>query len=282
MRTDVYVDLYFLVNASMDLLCLATTAAILHRPMRRWRLLVGAALGGVWSLTVLLGGLDGALGVLLDLLAAILLCAVAFSERGGSAKRLLQSAGAFALLSALMGGLMTVLYRFLNRLELPFEALQGDDLSAWMLALLAAVAGIVTLHGGRLLRRSVAVRDVLLEITVEGRSTRLHALVDTGDLLTDPLSGRSVVLVDPAALTSVLPPGLAEALAHPDRAAPQYARRLRLIPTHTATGDAMLVAFAPDRLVVITKKERSTVNDLIAPVPLGDTAHGFDALIARE
>lgn len=282
MGTDVYVDLYFLVNASMDLLCLATTAAILHRPMRRWRLLAGAVLGGIWSVTVLLCGIDGAIGVALDLLAAILLCAVAFSERGSSAGRLLRSAGAFALLSALMGGLMTVLYRFLNRLELPLEALQGDDLSAWMLALLAAVAGVVTLHGGRLLRRSTAVRDVLLEITVEGRTARLRALVDTGDLLTDPLSGRSVVLVEPAALASVLPPGLADALARPDRATARYARRLRLIPTHTATGDAMLAAFAPDRLVVITKKERSTVNDLIAPVPLGDTAHGFDALIARE
>ena len=46
---DVYVDLYFLINASMDLLCLAMTAAILHRAAKRWRLILSAVVGGATS-----------------------------------------------------------------------------------------------------------------------------------------------------------------------------------------------------------------------------------------
>lgn len=280
--TDVYIDLYFLVNASMDLLCLAMTAAILHRPARRWRLLLAALLGGLWAVFTLLSGISGALGVLLDLLFAVILAAVAFSEKHGKASRLLQNAGAFALLSALLGGLMTVLYRFLNRLELPLEALQGDGLSTWMFAVLAAVAGVFTLRGGRLFRRSAAIRDVNLEVTVDGKTAVLHALVDSGNLLCDPLSGRSVALADPASLAPALPPGLLHALEHPEDAPPEYARRVRLIPARTATGEGMLAAFAPDRLLVITKTERLSTNDLIALSPLGGAAAGFDALIARE
>ena len=280
--TDVYIDLYFLVNASMDLLCLAMTAAILHRPARRWRLLLAALLGGLWAVFTLLSGISGALGVLLDLLFAVILAAAAFSEKHGKASRLFQNAGAFALLSALLGGLMTILYRFLNRLELPLEALQGDSLSAWMFAILAAVAGFFTLRGGRLFRRSGAIRDVNLEVTVDGKTAVLHALVDSGNLLCDPLSGRSVALADPAKLAPCLPPGLLHALEHPEDAPPEYARRVRLIPARTATSEGMLAAFAPDRLLIITKTERLATNDLIALSPLGGAAAGFDALIARE
>ena len=262
---DVYVDLYFLINASMDLLCLAMTAAILHRAAKRWRLILSAVTG-----------------VLLDLCMAVLLAAIAFATRGGSAGRLLRSAGAYALLSALLGGLMTVLYRFLNRLNLPLEALQGDGLSAWMFAVLAAVAGFFTLRGGKLFRRSGATRAVGLEIAVEGRVATLQALVDSGNLLTDPLSGRSVIVADPAKLTPQLPPALLEALAHPTGAQEKYARRVRLIPARTATGEGMLAAFSPDRLTVIDGKERTEVNDLVALSPLGDAAKGFDALISLE
>lgn len=280
--TEVYIDLYFLVNASMDLLCLAMTAAVLHRPARRRRLLLASLLGGLWAVFTLLSGISGALGVLLDLLFAVVLAAAAFSEKHGKASRLLQNAGAFALLSALLGGLMTVLYRFLNRLELPLEALQGDSLSAWMFAILAAVAGFFTLRGGRLFRRSGAIREVHLEVTVDGKTALLHALVDSGNLLCDPLSGRSVALADPAKLAPCLPPGLLHALEHPEDAPPEYARRIRLIPARTATGEGMLAAFVPDRLLVITKTERLSTNDLIALSPLGGAAAGFDALIARE
>lgn len=280
--TEVYIDLYFLVNASMDFLCLAMTAAILHRPARRRRLLLASLLGGLWAVFTLLSGISGALGVLLDLLFAVVLAAAAFSEKHGKASRLLQNAGAFALLSALLGGLMTILYRFLNRLELPLEALQGDSLSAWMFAVLAAVAGFFTLRGGRLFRRSGAIREVRLEVTVDGKTAVLHALVDSGNLLCDPLSGRSVALADPAKLAPCLPPGLLHALEHPEDAPPEYARRVRLIPARTATGEGMLAAFAPDRLLVITKTERLSTNDLIALSPLGGAAAGFDALIARE
>lgn len=281
-ETEVYVDLYFLVNASMDLLCLAMTASILHRAVKRWRLFLAALLGGSWAVGVLLLGIDGAPGVVPDLLMAVLLAAVAFAEKNGRITRLLRDAGAYALLSALLGGLMTVLYRFLNRLELPLEALQGDGLSAWMFAILAAVAGFFTLRGGRLFRRSGAVRDVGLEITVEGRTAVLRALVDSGNLLTDPLDGRSVVLADPAKLLPCLSPMLAHALEHPESAPPEYARRIRLIPAHSATGEGLLAAFAPDRLVIVTKKDRVTANDLVALSPLGGTAGGYDALIASE
>lgn len=279
---EVYIDLYFLVNAGMDLLCLCMTAAILHRPAKRWRLLLAALLGGLYASCVLLFGINEKLSVVLDLLTAILLVAVALSQRNGSVLRLFQNTGVYTLLSALLGGVMTILYRFLNRLDLPLETLEGDGLSAWMFALLAAIAGFFTVRGGRLFRRSAATKTVELEITIEQKTVRLCALVDSGNFLTDPISGRSVILADSAKLSPYLPPQLQSALKHPASAQAEYAKRIRLIPTKTATGEGMLAAFAPDRLVIVTGKERTEGNDLVAPTPLGESANGCDAIISSE
>ena len=54
METEVYIDLYFLVNAGMDFLCLMISAAILHRQPKGWRCILGAILGGVYACMALL------------------------------------------------------------------------------------------------------------------------------------------------------------------------------------------------------------------------------------
>ena len=86
-QQEVYADLYFFINASMDLLCLNLTAALLHSRPPRWRLFLGAALGGLFSVAVLLFGVGGVAELALDALAACGICAVAFARRGGKLRR---------------------------------------------------------------------------------------------------------------------------------------------------------------------------------------------------
>ena len=48
----------------------------------------------------------------------------------------------YVLVSMILGGIMTALYSCLNRLEIPFESLQGDGLSVWLFAALMTAAGL--------------------------------------------------------------------------------------------------------------------------------------------
>ena len=49
MQIDVYADVLFLINFSMDYLCLYITARVLHRKMTLWRILSASALGGIYA-----------------------------------------------------------------------------------------------------------------------------------------------------------------------------------------------------------------------------------------
>ena len=133
MQQTVYVDLYFMVNFSMDLLCLMITASLLHRKPRRTRTLLAAALGGAYAAVALLIGLSGALGFLCNALAALLLCAITFHSRKAPLLQTLKCVPILLFSSMTVGGIMTALYTLLNRLDLPLEVLGEESLSVWTL-----------------------------------------------------------------------------------------------------------------------------------------------------
>lgn len=280
MEQEVYADLYILVNSGMDLLCLMITAALMHRRILRRRAIPAAIFGGGYALAVLLVGLGGMMGVCLDVAAAVLMCAMVFSQRKQPARGLIKITAVYLLTSFFLGGVMTALYAWLNRLDLPLDMLGEDGISVWIFAALASVSGFLTARGSMFFGLSRKTRSVTVEAVLMGRGITLRAMVDTGNLLRDPMSGRSVIVADRKKLSAILPKGFPrEGEACEDHG---LAGRLRIIPTKTATGGGFLTAIIPDRLTVIENGERRESDYLIAPADLGESARGFDALISIE
>lgn len=285
MIQEIYADLYVLINFGMDLLCLTVTASLLHLPARRWRILLASGMGGLYSLLSLLFSPAGLLGLLFDLLAAMALAGVAFAQRGNGLLRHLRVTGAYFLSSVLLGGVMTALYAFLNRLALPLDRMQKDGLEAWIFALLGATAGLATLKGGRLFAFSARRRYVTLTATLFGRTVTLRALIDSGNLLQDPLSGRGVIVVDRRALRGLLPEKLLAADT-PQRLTDlledyELARLIRLIPVRSATGEGLLPAVIPEQLRVTDRRTTYSGDQLLAISDLGEDARDFDAVMAN-
>ncbi|MBQ9785367.1 MAG: sigma-E processing peptidase SpoIIGA [Clostridia bacterium] len=286
MQGEVYADLYFLVNMGMNLLSLMLAARLLHRPVKRWRAILAAASGGLYAVLALLFGSHGVLGFLADVALAFVMCAITFAERGGRFSRLIKCTAVQFLTSILLGGVMTALYSLLNRLNLPLEALQGDGISVWLFVLLSAAAGLATARGGKFLRRSDVTKSVCVCAKTEGRVLKFTALVDSGNLLCDPISGRGVIVVDRKKLLPALPVALRDALAKDTPTEwmrdARCARMIRLIPAKTATGERLLPALSPDELLLGEGAGASPADYLLAPADLGDAACGFDAIIPLE
>jgi MFS family permease len=74
---EVYADVFFLVNFSMDFLCFYLCARLLHRPLSLWRGMLASALGGIYAVAALFLTLDRAPAFALDALVWVVLGAVA-------------------------------------------------------------------------------------------------------------------------------------------------------------------------------------------------------------
>ena len=279
---EVYLDLYILVNGSMDLLCLLLSARLCHAKTARLRLIGAAAFGGLYAAGSLLLGIFGGWAILADLLAALLMSAIAFWRRETSFTRFLRLTFVVFFVSALLAGLLTLFYRALNRLSLPIEALSGDSLSVWIFAILGGLSGLLTIKGGRFLGYAGKHREAKLSVDFGFGEVRLRALVDSGNLLKDPIGGRGVVVAKASKILPILPQDLRERLTQKDPAVwLEGGQPIRLIPAKSATGECFLPALLPKQLLLDDGKEKTPVDYLVALSELG-TSDGFDALLPPD
>ncbi len=250
---DVYADLLFFINAGMDCLCFSLTARLLRRQVLPWRIALGSAAGGLYAVAALLFEVGRWAALLIDLAVCVLLCLAVFADRQEGIRTVLPAVGVYLLISLLLGGIMTGLCNLLNRAGCAevLAVSAEDGPTAWLFALLALASGGISLWGGRLFRRAGARQTCTVTIELNGRSVTLRGIVDTGNLLSDPLGGGPVIPVDRSAAAPLLSSELAKALSSGcteglDRV--PEASRIRLIPAVTAAGRTMLVALRPDRV----------------------------------
>ena len=293
MEIEVYADLLFLINAGMDGLCLLLTGKLLHRRVKAWRGVIGAVLGGAYAVAaLLLPDMGQAPSLLWDLAVCVAMCGIVFGEwRRGGIKGLFSSVGVYFVLSMALGGVMTALYHLLNRtgaasLLAGLSEGGGDGLGSWLFLLLVLVGGAVSLWGGRLLGRSRAVRLCTVTVELDGRSVTLRGIVDSGNLLRDPIGGRAVICAEKKALTELLSlPLMAVMEGMPPQAvslSPSDAKRIRVIPADTATGGGILYGFFPDR-VMLTAEDGGAAREVDAVVAVTSIpTNGVAALIPAD
>ena len=265
---DVYADLLFLINFSMDFLCLFLSIKLLHLPRKTPRMLLAAALGGIYSVAALFIQARAGVSLAVDLAMCLAMCAVCAAGKGVKVGRLLLLCGTYFGISALMGGGMTALYHLLNRADLPIDSLQGDGVSAWLFLLLATLAALSAAFGGRLFAKQTAQRFCTLCVRLDGVKWEMEGLCDSGNLLCDPISGTPVIVVDREVWLGSLPQSLRRIVESGGRESDIGAqcKRVRIVPMHTSQGSALAVALFPDEVLIGQKNGRSrVVQALIAP-----------------
>ena len=237
--TVVYLDVLFLLNFVVDYILLLSAGRLTGEAIHRGRLALGAALGAGYAAAVFLPHMGFLLHPLCKLGAALLTLLVSYGE----SRRLLRVTLAFfGVSAALSGGILAV--ELLGGRGLTLE--NGVLYSTMDLRLvLLSAAGcyvVITLAFQRLGRHSRAAGELVpVILALGGRKVALTALVDTGNTLTDPVTGRPVMVAEGARVSALFPPGCrpeAGELRDPPSALERLGRgalagRVRLLPYRT-------------------------------------------------
>lgn len=288
MGQTVYVDLFFLINFSMDFLCFFLTSKILNVPLRFWRMIAASVLGGLYADAALFLplGRGAALGV--DFAACAIICTAALWKPRESRSLPLYIL-VYTAVSMTLGGFMTAFFNLLNRSRWfsGTETPDGDGISVWLFAALAAVSGVITFLSGKFFCRQSARKTANVTFYYGGKSVRLSAMTDNGNLLRDPLSGKLCMVADTDALRRLLPSDLWQMAKRGDAASlekvsAQHARKIRLIPARTATGAGLLVALRMERITVDGGRGEREVDAMVALTDLGKSAEGKQVLLPAE
>ena len=295
----VYADLLFLVNFSMDFLCFFVTARLLRRPFVVWRCLIAAAMGGVYSVVILFVGLNSLPGLAADLGFCVLMCLCAYGIKNKGRGEFLLYTTIYFGVSVGTGGCMTAMYSLLNRMELPLGEVEKnpDGISVWLFGLLAVVSGALATFGGKLFKNISIDTVSVINLRYNGVELKIRGMTDTGNLLKDPISGKSVVMIDESCLSGVLSRTCIDCALCGDISGVMTdgaRHKARLIPVHTAAGSSMICAFVPEKMsITVCEKSKKGVREssfeidaLFAPSKLRLTndrrAAGCAALIPAD
>ena len=258
----IYLDLHFLVNLIADYLILLSAARVCALRLKRLRYLLAAVFGAVYAVASLLWGEGLLLTGGFKLLSAALMALIAY----GGEKQALRCMGVFLGISALFAGLV--------------QAVGGS------LSLKSLLLSFGLCYGGlRLFFRDCGTipKKKRLDIQIElmGERASFMALVDTGNCLTDPMSGMEVMLVCPQALKGIFKEEAAvleldgPELISASQSFPRLKGKFRLLPYKSVGGSGLLPAFRPDKIFVEGKEEKGLLV-AVSKAALGD---GFEAII---
>ena len=284
--TVIYVDTLFVLNGAVDYLLLLAAARLAGEPLDRLRSALGAVLGGGYAVAVFLPGLDFLARPPCRLAAAVLMVLTAFWR---SRRLLRQVVIFFALACAFGGGVLAIGLLGGRGLTLSAGVLSSAmDLKIVLLSAAGCYAALsLVLRGaGRHAGPGGELRQVRL--TLGERQTELTALVDTGNTLTDPATGRPVLVAEADCVAPLLPAGVRlgpEALEDPAGALEglegPWRRRFRLLP-YRAVGveRGLLLALRLDK-VQVGGEDRGAMLAALSPTPVSDGGN-YRALIGPE
>jgi len=198
-----YADILFALNAVIDYLLLLLSARAAGEPLRRGRFALGAALGGVYAVMIFAPGFSFLRRGRYKVLSAVLMLLIAYGATRAAVK---QSVIFFALTCALGGGVMAIGMMDGAALSLGRGVVYSIPDVKLILLAGAGCYAVLSLIAPRLYRHTAAGGELrTMEFELMGRSIKLTALLDTGNTLTDPLTGQGVPVAEGAALQPLFP-----------------------------------------------------------------------------
>ncbi|MBR2931013.1 MAG: sigma-E processing peptidase SpoIIGA [Clostridia bacterium] len=271
-----YVDVYFLINFSVDMLACFLTASLLHIKTDIPRLLILSFLGGASALVDIF--FEDPVVALINGVCYLLFAGMIIAKELSLWRRV-RFVVAFLILEMTLGGVVSFAYGLLDRYLAPFleDSGTGENRRALILSVFILLAiGVLRLFI-MMLSDGTRVKVARMKAGIGDRSIEFDALVDSGNLVKDPMSMAPVVFLKPSLAEKLFPKELLS-LEDVDKLDHVHKRRIRLIPvtrgeeTHVAIGMVPDEASLPDeggsiRITLAIDKEEGTYGGYLALMP---------------
>ncbi len=274
MKTTVFGDILFIINFSMDFLSLYISGKILHLQMSKKHLLLSSAIGGIYGVVSLM--IKGTLPyIALNISVYLLMCFTAYKNIVFS--QYVKLCILFYSVSLLMGGAVSASYTFIDSILADISSaetlIETRKIPFYIFLVIITVCVALAYITGRIFTQSKDIKDAYITAILGEQKTDMHLLIDSGNLLHDPLSGAPVILVTNEKFKKLTGCDGKTVLN-----CEKLLSKIRCIPAQSAGGNIMLYGITPDKLYIGTKKEKVPLSAVIAVCDGTDFAE-FDGIV---
>ena len=270
MKQVIYIDVLIFLNIFVNYFLLLTVSVLLKSKVSRYRILSGAFFGGIFSLTALLPEFSPILSVFFRLLTATVLVVTAFGCKTFRffIKHFLSLLTATFLFAGLMGGIWLI---FRPNGMIYKNSAVYFDISIWLLVLSTVFCYITISLLNRFFKRNPAV-SITYEASFEinGIQISAEAMLDTGNTLTELFTGYPVLICTYRLIESDFPNEIKSVFrngfTNETNLSESWIKKIRLVCLNTVSGNANLVAFRPDRMILKNLDSTKETNEVYIAV----------------
>ncbi len=278
----VYADVLVASNILLTYILLVASRVLCKIPTNKWAVLVASIIGGISSLVIFYENSGAAFSLFYKTIIGGVIVVVAFLPK--SLKLFIKEFLSFFGISLLFGGSMYALEITLHPDNIFFYngTVYFDMSIAYLVASVLVIYGVFHFADYIIRKHNIKGGKCQLEIIYNNISVNLIAFTDTGNTLTDGVSGRPVIIAEFSAVSPLFSREELMFFKNDDFENIPHSlnKSLRLIPCKTVTGDSLLKAFIPTVIKIRDGKNSYTINFCSVAVAQEDLSQGeYSALL---
>ncbi len=265
----IYVDVLIAINIFVNYFLLLASSGFLHIKTKKYRLLIGALIGGFASIIIFLGSLHPLILLAFKIVLCFFIVVSAFGFK--SVRMLFRTCLVFIAVSFAFAGIMMLIFTTFNPNGMYYKnGVVYFDISAMILCICCVIAYFAITAIEHFTSKRVLKKEIYpLYIKSGSNEVLLQAFVDSGNKLCDPFTNKRVIVCELSSLFGILPKDVLQRLSDPS--IPDFEKTLgtvwehkfKLIPYKAVGKDGFLLAFSPELIYIEKENEKITLDSLI-------------------
>lgn len=266
----IYLDIVLFENVILNYIILLSTAIISKAQIRTLKILLSSLIGGIFSILSYIVDIDNFAGVIFKIIISIIMILIAFGDY--KIKKILKELMFFYLTSFTFGGIAFMLLFFINPSNLIIQNNHFVGTYPLKVAVLAGGIGfiIITIIAS-IIKSNLNKRAMIcdLEIFYNGKYKKLKTMLDTGNLLKEPISKQDVVIVEKDSLEGIVSNEILKNIKCILKGTwldseNVHSYKFKLIPfASLGNENGLLIGFKPDYIKIYGEEECIRKNVLI-------------------
>lgn len=291
----IYIDVVLIENLIMNIIILLATGLILKEKIKIIRLLLASLLGAIYSVVSYMSILAVYSSMILKIILSIVIVYIAFYPQ--NIKKMWKNILIFYLTSFVFGGATFALIYIVKPQEILMK--NGLFLGTYPLKTIilgSIVAFIIIITAFTVVKSKITKKDMFCEVEIQlnGKKIETIAMIDTGNLLKEPITNTPVIVLEHTLLYDCIPKEILNHLDEllggefnniPEGIKEKYITKLKFIPfSSLGKQNGMLLGIRADSVKIKgAEKEEEKENIIIGIYNKSLTKRGeYRALMGIE
>ena len=259
----IYLDIVLLENFIMNYIIIFSTAIISKSKINYWRIGIASFVSGLYSIFNYILNFENSVSILVKILISVMVILIGFE--GHKLKMIIKQLILFYLVSFTFGGISFMLLFLINPSNIVFEHGLLVGTYPVKVTIIGGILGFIVIACvSYIIRDRLRTKSMLcdLEIFYKGKHQKLKTMIDTGNLLKEPISQTDVIIVEKNSLRGIIADDILDNIdniiqgkwinSHDDI----YSYKFKVIPfSSLGNENGLLIGFKPDYIKIFDDTE---------------------------